>query len=60
MVLGINDKWAYYTSAEDYAALMESSAGSYTGIGVSVTEDAETGMLKIMEVYENLPAGRSA
>lgn len=56
MVLGINDKWAYYTSAEDYAALMESSAGSYTGIGVSVTEDAETGMLKIMEVYENSPA----
>ena len=44
---GINDKWSYYTRAEDLAALYEDKTGSYAGIGVTVTQDAETGMLTI-------------
>lgn len=53
---GINDKWSYYTRAEDLAALYEDKTGSYAGIGVTVTQDAETGMLTIMDVYEGSPA----
>ena len=43
---GINDKWSYYTRAEDLAALYEDKTGSYAGIGVTVTQDAETGRSK--------------
>ncbi|MBR6740928.1 MAG: PDZ domain-containing protein [Clostridia bacterium] len=53
---GINDKWAYYTPAEDLQTLTENSSGRYTGIGVAVSLDTETGMLRVLEVYENSPA----
>ena len=56
MVAGINDKWAYYTAAEDVAALNENRTGNYSGIGVTVVQDSETGLLRITEVYEGSPA----
>ena len=56
MVAGINDKWAYYTAAEDVEALNEDRTGNYSGIGVTVVQDSETGLLRITEVYEGSPA----
>lgn len=56
MLAGINDKWAYYTAAEDVQALNEDRTGSYSGIGVTVVQDSETGLLRITEVYEGSPA----
>lgn len=53
---GIEDKWAYYTSAEDLEDLYADKAGSYAGIGVTVTQNAETGLLTITEVYQGSPA----
>lgn len=53
---GIEDKWAYYTSAEDLEDLYADKAGSYAGIGVTVTQNAETGLLTITEVYPGSPA----
>ena len=45
---GINDKWSYYTTSEDLEALYEDKSGSYAGIGVTVTLDAETGLLQVI------------
>ena len=56
MIAGINDKWAYYTAAEDVQALNENRTGNYSGIGVTVVQDSETGLLRITEVYEGSPA----
>ncbi|MBE6939179.1 MAG: S41 family peptidase [Ruminococcaceae bacterium] len=56
MLAGINDKWAYYTAAEDVQALTEDRTGSYSGIGVTVVQDSETGLLRITEVTEGSPA----
>lgn len=36
MVDALGDRWSYYVSAEDFAAVKEQSANSYVGIGVTV------------------------
>ena len=36
MVDALGDRWSYYVSAEEYAALKEQNANSYVGIGVTV------------------------
>ncbi|MBR4941310.1 MAG: PDZ domain-containing protein [Clostridia bacterium] len=56
MLAGINDRWAYYTAAEDVQALTEDRSGSYSGIGVTVVQDADTGLLRITVVNEGSPA----
>lgn len=56
---GINDKWSYYTSAENLEELYEDKTGSYAGIGVTVTLDSATGLLQVMEVYEDSPAAEA-
>ncbi|MDD6261796.1 MAG: S41 family peptidase [Clostridiales bacterium] len=56
MLAGINDKWAYYTAAQDVQALNEDRTGTYSGIGVTVTQDSETSLLRITEVSEGSPA----
>lgn len=53
---GINDKWAYYTSAENLRSLYDQKRGSYAGVGITVSPDPETGMLSVLEVYEGSPA----
>lgn len=58
-IAGINDKWAYYTSAEDMDEWVENTTGVYTGIGVSVTLDTDTGLLRVLDVYEGSPAAEA-
>lgn len=53
---GINDKWAYYTAAADMQELYEDKTGTYAGIGVTVTLDADTGMLIVSDVTPGSPA----
>lgn len=53
---GINDRWAYYTSAENLELLYQDKSGTYAGVGMSVTLDGENGMISIIEVYEDSPA----
>lgn len=36
MVDALGDRWSYYVSAEEFAAVKEQSANSYVGIGVTV------------------------
>lgn len=37
MVNALGDRWSYYFSAEEYAALEEQNNNSYVGIGITVT-----------------------
>lgn len=52
----LGDPYSTYYSAKEYATVMEESDGTYVGIGVSVTEDPETGYIKVMKVFKDSPA----
>lgn len=52
---GLDDRYSNYMNAEDYTKSHESSAGTYTGIGITVTQ-TESGEARILEVAENSPA----
>ncbi|MCI8401890.1 MAG: S41 family peptidase [Lachnospiraceae bacterium] len=52
MMYGLGDPYSYYYNEEEYASLQESYTGEYYGIGVLVSEDPDTGDVKILRVFE--------
>lgn len=53
---GIDDRWSYYMTAEEYADYLDYSANRYQGIGVTIQKDEETGGFRIMAVNRDGPA----
>lgn len=49
------DKYTVYYDREEYSSLMESSSGSFVGIGVLVSKN-EDGTIKAEKVYDGSPA----
>lgn len=54
-VAGLGENYTTYYTAQEYADLMESSSGEYSGIGVSVSQNVETGVITIVNPFENGP-----
>ena len=52
MLDGLDDPYSAYYTEEEYTALMESSSGSYCGIGATVTQDTDTGYVEIVSMFE--------
>ena len=52
----LGDPYSTYYTPEEYNEIMESTSGTYCGIGVVVQEDVETGYILVVEPYENGPA----
>ena len=50
MVDATGDEWSYYLSADEVAAYEESMANAYVGVGITITEDAEAGGMRVEEV----------
>lgn len=48
----LDDPYSVYYTAEEYADMMESSSGSYQGIGVSIQQDVETKTLTVIRVFQ--------
>ncbi len=48
-----DDPYSQYLTAEEYAAMMEDSSGSYCGIGVQIQQDAETLVTTVIQVFSN-------
>lgn len=44
LVAGLNDRWSYYLSEEDYLRVRENRANNYVGIGVTVNFEHEEGL----------------
>lgn len=44
LVDGLGDRWSYYRSEEDYAALRQRRANNYVGVGVTVNYEHEEGL----------------
>lgn len=53
---GIDDRWSYYMTAEEYADYLDYSANRYQGIGVTIQKDEETGGFRILSVNRDGPA----
>lgn len=50
------DEYAAYYTAEEYAALMSEMGGNAVGVGITVTWDAETESIMIIQVMPESPA----
>ena len=55
-VSGIDDRWSYYMTAEEYEDYLDYSANRYQGIGVTIQKDEETGGFRIVSVNRDGPA----
>ncbi len=48
----LDDPYSVYYTADEYADLMNTSTGSYEGIGVSIQQDATTKTLTVIRVFQ--------
>lgn len=51
----LGDPYSVYYTEDEYEAFLESSSGSYCGIGVVVQQNVETGIVTAVRPYENCP-----
>ncbi len=56
LVTGLDDDYAAYYNVEELAEVQQSNAGTYYGIGVTVQQDIESGVVTVIEVTEDGPA----
>lgn len=56
LVKGLDDKYAAYYNKDELEEVQQSNAGTYYGIGVTVQQDAETGVVTVVDVTEDGPA----
>lgn len=50
-VVGVGDPYTVYYTADEYTALMDSTSGSYYGIGVEMSQSYDTGIVTITRVF---------
>lgn len=56
MLEALDDPYSRYYTPEEYTELMESTNGTFYGIGATITTDSETGDIYVVEPYEGSPA----
>lgn len=49
---GLDDPYSVYYTAEEYASFMEDTEGEYVGIGVQVSQDADTKVITVVKVFD--------
>ena len=59
MMASLEDKYSGYYSADNYKKLKESSEGKYTGIGLVMEQNRETGEIRVVQGYEGSPAAEA-
>lgn len=58
-VSGLDDPYSVYYNEEETKALNETTQGEYQGIGAVLTEDVDTGIVTIVQVYKDSPAEKA-
>lgn len=48
----LDDPYSVYYTPEEYAQFMESTGGEYVGVGVQVSQDAETKVITVVRVFD--------
>lgn len=49
---GLDDPYSVYYTQEEYAGFMEDTEGEYVGVGVQVSQDADTKTITVVKVFE--------
>lgn len=49
---GLDDPYSVYYTQEEYASFMEDTEGEYVGVGVQVSQDADTKTITVVKVFE--------
>ncbi len=55
----LGDPYSVYYTEEEYADLLEKTTGTYCGIGAVVSQNMDTGIITIVEPYEESPAAEA-
>ena len=55
-VEALDDRWSYYMTPEEYYEYQNSSNNQYTGIGVGVVPDEQTGGMYVQSIYKGSAA----
>lgn len=56
LMAGLGDIYTGYYTPEEYASFMESSNGSYSGIGAVLSQDYTTGIIQVVRAFSGSPA----
>lgn len=57
-IKGLDDPYSQYMDPEEYKSFMVSAMGSYSGVGITFTQD-ENGNMLVLEVTKDSPAERA-
>ncbi|WP_099469123.1 S41 family peptidase [Konateibacter massiliensis] len=55
LVNGLGDPYSVYYTEDEFKSMMESTNGVYYGIGVTVSQNADTGIITLVKPFENGP-----
>lgn len=55
-VEGLGDPYTCYYTEQEYTSMMESSEGTYYGIGVMISQETDTGRVYVIRVFSGSPA----
>lgn len=58
-VAGLEEDYTTYYTPEEFASVMESSSGKYSGIGAYVSQNMSTGIITIVKPFEGAPAAEA-
>ncbi|MBR2784722.1 MAG: S41 family peptidase [Clostridia bacterium] len=59
MVKGLGNKFTYYQTEEEYQESLQSGKSDYVGIGVHLTYDEETDVIRVLGTMPNSPAEKA-
>ena len=55
----LGDPYTEYYTPEEYQQIATSTSGVYSGIGVAVQQDPETGVITVVNPYPNCPGAEA-
>ncbi len=58
-VEALDDRWSFYMTPEEYAEYINSSNNQYSGLGINVSLDEETGGLIVLSVFSGSSAEKA-
>lgn len=56
---GLGDPYSAYYDEEETARMTESLSGEFGGVGALMSQDRETGVITVLQVYEDSPAQKA-
>lgn len=59
VINGLGDDYGEYYTKEEYENITQKSDGVYCGIGVTISQDAKTGVITVLQTSKNGPAQKA-